>query len=264
MLHPQHALNGKQDTAADFHGPIEQERNLQTLDSFVSHASSGQRRVARISPAGLLWFAALFAAGACTANADTISSNLTDLSAGTETAAGSTWLTASFGTGSSSAALDTVTLLLANSATGVAEVDLYTDGLLGPGSLLAQLSSSTTYSSALTDVSFTGTGVTLAANSTYWIVLKATTGAFDWSWTADNTGTGVGYQGTWGTSTDAGTTWFTYAVFPTQFSVTTADSVTAAAPEPGSWFLSAGSLVIGIGMYRNKKKKCGKTEAGRL
>jgi hypothetical protein len=208
----------------------------------------------RIAVSRLPFFAALFAAGVCTIHADTISSNLANASAGTETATGSAWLTASFGTGSSSVALESVTLLLANSTPGTAELDLYTNGLLSPGSLVARLTPPATYSTTLSDTSFAGTGITLAENSTYWIVLKASTGAFDWSWTTDNTGTGIGYQGTWGTSTDGGNTWFTYAVYPTQFSVTTATSATAAVPEPGTCVLSgAGFLIGGIALAKRRR-----------
>ena len=203
---------------------------------------------------GLPLLAALFAAGLPILKADTISSNLTDVSAGTETAAGSNWLSASFGTGTSSAALDMVTFLLANSAAGTAEVDLYSDGQLAPGSLVAQLASPTTYGTTLADASFTANGVTLPANSTYWIVLKATSGAFDWSWTADSTGTGIGYQGTWGSSADAGITWFTSTVYPMQLSVTTSGSGTAAAPEPGTWVLSAIGLLVGGGLFRRNRE----------
>lgn len=226
---------------------------MQTLNSFISHPSFRQTRLPRILSSGLLWFTGLFVVAVCTVSADTISSNLTDASAGTETASGSNLLAASFGTGSSSATLEAVTLLLANSTAGAAEVDLYTNSLLGPGSLVTQLAPPATYSAILTDVNFTANGVTLAANSTYWVVLKATTGAFDWSWTADNTGTGIGYQGTWGTSTDGGNTWFTYAVFPTQLSVTTAETATAATPEPGTWILCAATLFIGAYFLRKKR-----------
>jgi hypothetical protein len=149
-------------------------------------------------------------------------------------------------------------LLLANSTSGAAELDLYSDGLLAPGALIGQLTSPATYSSGLTDTSFSASGITLAANTTYWIVLKAATGAFDWSWTDDNTGTGSGYQGIWGTSLDAGNTWFTYTVFPTQFSVTTSASATAPAPEPGTWMLSAAGLLVGCGAFRRRMKLRGR------
>ncbi len=109
-----------------------------TLNSLTSRALSGHRLLQTIARSGLPLLAALFVAGLPALKADTISSNLTNVSAGTETATGSTWLTASFGTGTSSAALEAVTLLLANPMAGTAEVDLYTDGLLEPGSFVAR------------------------------------------------------------------------------------------------------------------------------
>jgi hypothetical protein len=231
---------------------------LLTQNLLISRTLLIHRKLVRITRSGLPLFAALFLAGTAGLEADTISSNLSETSAGTETASGSTWLTASFGTGSSSAALEAVTLLLSNSTSGAAEVDLYSDGLLAPGSPIAQLTSPATYSTALTDTSFSASGITLAANTTYWIVLKASAGAFDWSWTDDNTGTGIGYQGTWGTSSNAGGTWFTYTAFPTQFSVTTSDSTVATAPEPDTWMLSAAGFLVGGGVLRKRIQRAGK------
>jgi len=231
---------------------------LPTLTSFISRATLVRRKFVRITHSGLPVFVALFLAGTSAVHADTISSNLLNTSAGTETASGSTWLTASFGTGSSSAALETVTLLLADSIAGAPDVDLYSDGLLAPGALIAQLTSPATFSTALSDTSFTANGVTLAADTTYWIVLEASAGAFDWSWTDDNTGTGIGYQGTWGTSLDGGSTWYTHTVFPTQFSVTTSASTAAATPEPSTWVLSAAGFLVGGGVLRKRIKTGGR------
>ncbi len=196
---------------------------------------------------------ALLLASGWAMNADTISNNLSNTTAGTEAASGSTWLTASFGTGSSSANLSSITLLLSNPATGVAEVDLFSNDLLQPGSLLGTLTSPESYSASLSNTTFSSNGLTLDANSTYWIVLKAVSGEFDWAWTADNSGTGIGFQGVWGSSTDAGSTWFTYAVYPTQFSATT-DA--AATPEPGTGWLAIGGLLAGaMALYRRQRKQ---------
>jgi PEP-CTERM motif len=190
------------------------------------------------------------------ANADTISSNLSNATAGTEVASGNTWLTASFGTGTSSDTLSSVTLLLSNPIAGVAEVDLYSNSLLQPGSLVGTLFSPSSYSTGLSNTTFSSNGLTLSANSTYWLVLKALSGEFDWAWTSDNTGTGTGFQGTWGSSTDAGAAWYTYAVYPTQFSVPT---TAAAVPEPGTGLLAIGGLLIGAMALYTKRRTQGKS-----
>jgi hypothetical protein len=168
-----------------------------------------------------------------------LSDNLSAASAGTETATGDTWLTSSFGTDSSAYTLSSVTLLLAGS--GQAEVDIYSDGGLQPGSLLGMLVSPGSYSITPTDTTFTTSGITLDADSTYWVVLHALTGSFDWSWTFDDAaGTGVGYQDTWGQSQDAGATWFTFNSSPTQMAVTA-----SAVPEPGPIILcAAGAMAL--------------------
>jgi hypothetical protein len=184
-----------------------------------------------------------------TARADFIlSNNLTAANGGTEAATGDTWLTAGFATDGSSYSLTSVTLLLARASIGgTAEVDIYDDGGLEPGSLVGTLTSPGTYSSTLSATTFGASGITLAGNSTYWVVLKATTGEFDWGWASNTGGSGVGFQHTWGSSDDAGVTWFTYDSYPTQMSVSVA--APGAVPEPGSIALLGLGLAAPVG-YR--------------
>ena len=150
-----------------------------------------------------------------------LSSNLTNSTDGVETTSGDTYTAASFTTGSSAYTLTAVDLLLAETEAGTATVAIYNDGGLSPGSLVGTLTSPTTYSTTAADTAFTSsTGVSLAANGTYWVVLIANSGSFDWSFTTDDTGTGTGFADTWAQSFDAGTFWFSYDSSPTQMSVT--------------------------------------------
>ena len=64
-------------------------------------------------------------------------------------------------------------------------------------------------------------------------------------------GTGAGYQNTWGSSDDAGTSWFTYDSYPTQMNVVLAGS--AAVPEPGSLTLWGIALAVGGGVHRRRR-----------
>jgi hypothetical protein len=204
----------------------------------------------------------LLCMSAIPAHAATIlSDNLSASTSGTESASGSTWITGSFGTDASQYLLDSITLLLANSSTGTAEVDIYDDGGLEPGSLIGVLTPPAVYSTALAQTTFSGNSILLSANSTYWVVLKATTGQFDWAWTSDNTGTGFGFQNTWGSSDDAGATWFTYDVFPVQFSAE-ASTAAAAAPEPGTLalFITGGLLAAGTWLFRRLRIQSRKQE----
>jgi hypothetical protein len=185
-----------------------------------------------------------------------LSNNLSATTAGTETASGTTWLTASFGTGSTSYTLNSVTLLLANTTAGQASLSLYSDGTLEPGTALGTLTAPASYSGALANTTFAASGLTLAANTTYWVVLRATSGAIDWAWTSDNTGTGVGFQHTWGSSDDAGSTWFTFDTFPTQFSITATP-----VPEPGSLAL-VGVGAVGLLLRRRRRTRLGGRRSG--
>ena len=177
---------------------------------------------------------ALLAAGAGAVQASTLSGNIANATAGTEAAVGSNWLTAPFGADASGDTLDSITLLLANPTPGVAELDLYTDGGLQPGSLVAALTSPANYSTALADTTFTTSGLTLDPSATYWAVLKADSGEFDWAYTTDDTGTGTGFQDTWGSSVDAGAAWFTFNASPTQMNVAATPAAANAVPEHGS------------------------------
>jgi hypothetical protein len=188
---------------------------VQPIASFLSILRLAARRHALLCALALLGMPPLVA------RAQTVlSDNLSALTNSTEAATGSSWLTASFATDAATYSLTSVTLLLANPIAGQARLDLYADGTLEPGSLLGTLTPPDSYSSTLDSNTFTASDITLSPNTTYWLVLSADSGEFDWAWTTDNTGNGAGFQRTWGQSDDAGVTWFTIDTFPTQFTVT--------------------------------------------
>lgn len=198
---------------------------------------------------------ALFWINPLTAKADDLSFNLSNTTAGTETATANRGLTASFGTDASDYNLESVTLLLANTGAGQAELSIYTDGNLEPGSLVGSLVSPTSYSSTLAETIFTASGISLSANSTYWVVLRAASGELAWGWTTDNTGEGVGFQNTWGESDDAGLSWFTYDIYPTQMRVSATAATAAPVPEPATLALLATGVSMGAGFLRRRNRK---------
>ena len=202
--------------------------------------------------AGCLLVATALVGGAARADYS-ISNNLAAASGGTEAATGATYLAASFGSGAGGQ-LAAVTLKVGATAGSVAELDLYADdGLNEPGAAIGRLTLAGTVGATPAAVTCTATGITLAANANYWVVLKALGGTFNWSYTAASSGvgTGAGYQNTWGSSDDAGASWFTYTSYPTQMDVALAGS--AAVPEPGSLTLWGIALVVGGGIYRRRR-----------
>ena len=70
----------------------------------------------------------------------------------------------------------------------------------------------------------------------------------------DNTGSGAGFQQTWGVSDDAGLTWFTYDIYPTQMRVTITTAA-AAVPEPATLALLATGLSVGAKLSRRRRKQ---------
>jgi hypothetical protein len=194
-----------------------------------------------------LWAARPPSAGAGTV---VVSDNITGVATGgTEAVTGSTWLAASFATGDAAYQLDSVTLLLDNSVAGAAVVAIYSDGGQQPGSLVGTLNSPSSYLGPLVETTFTASGITLSADSTYWAVLYAPSGQFDWAWASSDSGTGAGFTDTWASSTDAGNSWFTFVgpdSYPLQM------IVTASVPEPSSLTL----LGMGAGLLL-LYKRCG-------
>ncbi|MDR3618024.1 MAG: choice-of-anchor R domain-containing protein [Paludisphaera borealis] len=188
-------------------------------------------------------FVLSFAASSPARAGTILSDNLTATTGGTETAVADSWLTAGFGTDGASYTLTSITLLLQrDSISGKVELDVYNDGGLQPDAFVGALSLAGAVSTSLTETTFTTAGLALAANSNYWVVLKAVTGQFAWAWANDASGQGVGFQHTWGSSDDAGSSWFTFDSYPLQMSVTA-----AAVPEPSSlipFALGAGVVLI--------------------
>lgn len=207
----------------------------------------------------ILAAAALLVVPGPPARADLVlSDNLSAPSGGTEGAAGDTWLTAGFGTDGSSYDLTSVTLLLQrDSIVADAELAIYDDGGLQPGSLLGTLDAPGSLPSGLSDVTFTTSGIALAADSSYWVVLRAVTGSLGWAWASDPSGTGPGFQHTWGSTDDAGGLWFTFDSYPTQMRVTA-----AAVPEPASVALVAigGSALFAVRRPHRHRARVGRRD----
>jgi hypothetical protein len=172
------------------------------------------------------------------------------------------WHGISFTTDNNGYTLDTVTLFmeLGGGTSSIAdvgtlavgdipEVDLYSDSGGSPGSLLAVLAAIGTPSNSLQDVDFAGGGNTLAANSTYWIVLRALSGNVSWGYAATNNGSGIGFTDDIGSSNDSGATWFTeVGDYPDQAEVT-ADLI--GTPEPSTLLLTgAAFLTLAISLRR--------------
>ncbi len=114
-----------------------------------------------------------------------------------ESAGGYGPLAASFSTGAATATLTDVKLAVftSNPASGASfSVGLYSDSATSPVSLLDAIATvaENTLSSTVSVVDLTvGTPYVLAANTRYWIELAEPAGSAQWSWTADESGTGV-------------------------------------------------------------------------
>ena len=170
--------------------------------------------------------AAKFAALAITsatlpAFADTLVSNTSATTAGSETAAADRMLAIKFETDAESHALTSITLRLSATAGTSAILDLYSDQGLEPGSLVATLQSPASLPTSIGDATFTANGVTLDAETAYWAVLSSPSGQVDWAWTNQPTGAGAGFTAEWGISDESDPMfWWTQDGYPLQLEVT--------------------------------------------
>lgn len=218
---------------------------LPFLFTFGRRARRGHRQTSHAAvaptsrPSGyrrLLWATAAVAVlGPAPARADVVLSDNLDQPPNIigEIVEGSRWVTASFGTDSRSYEIADVTLpLTVGTVFGQAEVAIYTDDGFRPGALLGTLDSPPVVPEPTTgETVFTASGILLAPNSTYWVVMRALTEGFEWNYTGSDIGAGVGFQHTWGRSLDAGLTWETFDSEPMLMRVR-ANAVADSVPEP--------------------------------
>ncbi|OJW18916.1 MAG: hypothetical protein BGO49_17865 [Planctomycetales bacterium 71-10] len=197
----------------------------------------------------LLALAVLCSSAADSTAGVVLADNLSETSGGAYSATGDSWLASSFGTDGSSYILQSVTLMLSrDSIGGEAAVDVYTDGGLEPGSLVATLAGPASVPGSSGPATFTASGVLLQANATYWVVLRAVTGEFLWSWAGSNDGSGAGFQTGSATSDFAGSGWFYADSYPFQMSVSA-----SAVPEPGSaWLAAIGAAGVALAARRRR------------
>lgn len=179
-----------------------------------------------------------------------LSDNSAQASTDVLTASAGIWLAADFISDANYDATSTLQAnLLASTGSGTAQLTLYSSDSSGlvPGSAIASFTNFTSASNA-----FTLSGVGLAANTHYWLVLSNADGASDWAWSEISGGTGVGYTGVWANSDDAGATWFSNSSeTPLQFAL----SITAvsAVPEPAGWACLLAALPL-LAVARRRAK----------
>lgn len=196
-----------------------------------------------------LSFAGALPAAAISSNlASPVDPNLTEI------VSGSNWIASSFGTGNSFSALTSVTIPIQADTAGSVQLDLYSNAVPSggpswgqPWTLLGTLQSPSSISlGSLQLVSFNGDGLSLALNSTYWLVLSAGSGAYEWAYASDSDGIGAGFQNTWAFSPDAGADWFSFHGTPMIMGVNA-----VATPEPTSTIL----IALGFGMLIAKRHR---------
>jgi hypothetical protein len=148
------------------------------------------------------------------------------------------WTAGTFSTDNNTYSLISATLLLAApsiiTANGSADLDLYSNSGLVPGSFLATLTAPLSLTTVLGNNTFTASGITLSPNTTYWLVLKGVFGSVSWAETADMTGVGVGFIPERAVTNNSGANWSLGQ--PLQMQVI-ADL--ASVPEPGTFWTHA-------------------------
>jgi hypothetical protein len=171
-------------------------------------------------------------------SAATLADNLNQPTSATELVTNDSFVGASFETSNYDSTLKQVDVRLKTTVASDPLIQLYSDSGGAPGVIRGSLGSAS--ANASSELSFSGNGLLLTANTTYWIVAKAeSTNTFEWSYANTNSGVGPGFQPTWAITYDSGITWFTEDTLPMQMRVEDSSMV---APEPGS------TLLVGVGV----------------
>jgi len=209
----------------------------------------------RFAPTAVLAFAALGA------QADILVSNLAQPERSFSELTSLFWAAQSFTTDGSGHSLLSIDAMLGTSALRgddtdyVAELHASGPGIIG--SLLTTFSFGSMPSGAPTSISLLPTGgVTLAAGTTYWLVLGERHGSLDseylgWSYAQGNASTGPGSMGAFGYSNDGGASW-SASTFdtPNPFRLAVNVAPLSAVPEPSSMALMVLGLAALLAMRR--------------
>ena len=163
-----------------------------------------------------------------------------------------TWGASQFTTDGHNYILNTVALLLYRTGDTTAQLDIYSNSGDVPGTSLGTLTPPESIPlNTAEKVTFTASGISLSANSTYWVVLHAPTGQLWWSYTDDSTGTGSGFSTINTSSVNAGTKWATpIDYYPNQMQV---NATLAAVPEPSQWAMM-GVTALGVTGYALRRR----------
>lgn len=163
-----------------------------------------------------------------------------------------TWGASQFTTDGNSYILKTVDLLLYRTGDTTAQLDIYSNYGNVPGTALGTLASPVSIPlNTAEKVTFTASGISLSANSTYWVVLHAPTGQLWWSYTDDSTGTGPGFSTINTFSGNGGSSWATpIDYYPNQMQV---NADIAAVPEPSQWAM-IGVTALGVTGYALRRR----------
>jgi hypothetical protein len=190
-------------------------------------------------------------------------SNLANTTGGPDRVSSTQAITQLFTTSNSPAGwyLESVTMPVTRDTSGQFFVSVWDNGTLGtPGTPIGLLTGSTD-PSGLETYTVAGSGLPLAANTSYWIVWAALSGRYDLSYTDDTTTTGswtIPPTGnTWGYTYDGGLTWDLYASSngTFKFAISGSPQGSAAVPEiDPAGFGSVAALVIGaVGLLERRR-----------
>jgi len=203
--------------------------------------------------------AAAMALAASCAQADVLVSNLAQPERSFSELSSLFWAAQSFTTDGSAHSLLSVDAMLGSGADRgddtevVAELHASGPGIIG--SLLTTFSFGSMPSGAPSAISLLpDSGVTLAAGTTYWLVMGERHGSLDseylgWSYAEGNASTGPGSLGAFGYSTDGGMSW-SASTFDTPNPFRLAVNVASPVPEPSSVALMALGLLALLAMRR--------------
>ena len=161
------------------------------------------------------------------------------------------WAASRFTTDTHDYILNTVVLLMYRSGPSTAQLDIFSDSNDLPGTSIGTLASPESIPLATSEVTFSASGISLSANSTYWVVLLAPTGQLWWSYTENASGYGLGFSPIYTASDYAGSSWDPVdSTYPNKLQI---NATLAAVPEPSQWAMM-GVTALGVTGYALRRR----------
>lgn len=190
----------------------------------------------------------LFIASSALAAETTLYDNLSTANYGNDEVNSAEWLANQFNTDGNTYALNSVVISYSQIFNPNFTISVYTDVSGAPGTLLGDLAPPVTLVDG--DNTFTASALSLAANSSYWVVAStfSASNTSNWNFEQGTSGTGVGFVPAHSLiSHNSGSSWIAFTGYTYKMQV---NATVSGVPEPSVYALCLFGSAVLLGGYR--------------